>query len=102
MSTEQYDADAYGQELARISRHRHAATAARSTVFQALAAPGIAPEQADELVSQREAKAVAGAHTWVSALGPCFGMCWSVGWVVREVTGGQPDDEVVGDAIDTR
>jgi hypothetical protein len=66
MSTEQHDADAYGKELARISRHQHEATNARSTVFQALAAVGVAPEQADELVSQLEAGAVAGAHTWIS------------------------------------
>ncbi|MFF8786675.1 hypothetical protein [Streptomyces sp. NPDC015125] len=38
MSTEQHDADAYGQELARISHHQHEATAARFTIFQALAA----------------------------------------------------------------
>lgn len=38
MSTEQHDADAYGQELGRLSHHQHEATAARFTVFQALAA----------------------------------------------------------------
>ncbi|AJC61932.1 hypothetical protein [Streptomyces sp. 769] len=66
MSTEQHDADAYGQELARISQHQHQATAARFTVFQALAAVGVPPEQADGIVSQLEAGAVAGAHTWIS------------------------------------
>ncbi|WP_434598012.1 hypothetical protein [Streptomyces sp. A5-4] len=66
MSTEQHDADAYGRELARISRHQSEATAARFTVFQALAAVGIADEQANELVSRLEAGAVAGAHTWIS------------------------------------
>ncbi|MCY0939546.1 hypothetical protein [Streptomyces sp. H34-S4] len=57
----QYDAGAYGQELARISQYHSEATAARFTVFQALAAVGIADEQADELVSKLEAGAVAGA-----------------------------------------
>ncbi|GAA3154848.1 hypothetical protein ACFQ0X_43430 [Streptomyces rectiviolaceus] len=66
MSTEQHDADAYGQELARISHHQGEATAARFTVFQALAAFGIADEQADDIVSKLEAGAVAGAHTWIS------------------------------------
>ncbi|WP_328741402.1 hypothetical protein OG436_00075 [Streptomyces caniferus] len=66
MSTEQHDADAYGQELARISHHQHEATAARFTVFQALAAVGIGHEQADDIVSKLEAGAVAGAHTWIS------------------------------------
>ncbi|MFI0742431.1 hypothetical protein ACH4PU_30795 [Streptomyces sp. NPDC021100] len=66
MSTEQHDADAYGEELARISHHQHEATAARFTVFQALAAVGVGPEQADEMVSRLEAGAVAGAHTWIS------------------------------------
>ncbi|MFC9249632.1 hypothetical protein ACFT7S_37985 [Streptomyces sp. NPDC057136] len=65
MSTEQHDADAYGQELARIGQHQHEATSARSVVFQALAA-GVATEQADEIVSQLEAGAIAGAHTWIS------------------------------------
>ncbi|MFF3177905.1 hypothetical protein ACFVQ0_35400 [Streptomyces sp. NPDC057900] len=62
MSTEQHDADAYGQELARISHHQHEATAARFTVFQALAAAGIGHEQADDIVATLEAGAVAGAH----------------------------------------
>jgi hypothetical protein len=66
MSTEQHDADAYGQELARISHHQHEATSARLTVFQALAAVGIGYEQADDIVSKLEAGAVAGAHTWIS------------------------------------
>ncbi|MGW8985062.1 hypothetical protein ACWGQ9_20650 [Streptomyces parvus] len=66
MSTEQHEADAYGQELAAISHHQHEATAARFTVFQALAAVGIGHEQADEIVSAVEAGAVAGAHTWIS------------------------------------
>ncbi|MEU6122453.1 hypothetical protein [Streptomyces sp. NPDC047123] len=66
MSTEQHDADAYGQELAAISHHQHEATSARFTGFQALAAVGIGHEQADEIVSAVEAGAVAGAHTWIS------------------------------------
>ncbi|MER7983355.1 hypothetical protein [Streptomyces sp. NPDC095817] len=66
MSTEQHDMDAYGQELARISRHQREATDARFTVFQALAAVGIGHEQADDIVSKVEAGAVAGAHTWIS------------------------------------
>ncbi|ROQ72548.1 hypothetical protein EES39_40855 [Streptomyces sp. ADI92-24] len=39
MSTEQQQ-DAYGQQLSRISHHQSEATAARFTVFQALAAVG--------------------------------------------------------------
>ncbi|MFF9785605.1 hypothetical protein [Streptomyces nigrescens] len=66
MSTKQHDADAYGQELARISHHQSEATNARFTVFQALAAVGISDEQADDIVSKLEAGAVAGAHTWIS------------------------------------
>ncbi|MFE3143367.1 hypothetical protein [Streptomyces scopuliridis] len=66
MSSEQHDADAYGKELAAISRHQSEATNARFTVFQALAAVGIADEQADEIVSKLEAGTVAGAHTWIS------------------------------------
>ncbi|MFJ8697023.1 hypothetical protein [Streptomyces roseolilacinus] len=66
MSTEQPDADAYGQEPARISHHQHEATAARFTVFQALAAVGIGHEQADDIVAKLEAGAVTGAHTWIS------------------------------------
>ncbi|WP_331446609.1 hypothetical protein [Streptomyces xanthochromogenes] len=65
MSTEQHNADAYGQELDRISHHQHEATEARFTVFQALAAVGIGHEQADDIVSQLEAGAVA-APTWIS------------------------------------
>ncbi|AYG78307.1 hypothetical protein DWB77_00414 [Streptomyces hundungensis] len=65
MSTEQYDADAYGQELARISHHQHEATDARFTVFP-WAAVGIGYEQADDIVAKLEAGAVAGAHTWIS------------------------------------
>ncbi|MFF0629752.1 hypothetical protein [Streptomyces sp. NPDC004296] len=71
MSTEQqHDADAYGQELARISHHQHEATSARFAVFQALAAVGIGHEQADDIVSKLEAGAVAGAHTWISESSP--------------------------------
>ncbi|MZE72653.1 hypothetical protein [Streptomyces sp. SID5789] len=70
MSTEQHDADAYGQELARISHHQHEATDARFTVFQALAAVGIGHEQADDIVAKLEAGAVAGAHTWISESSP--------------------------------
>ncbi|MFD8288074.1 hypothetical protein ACFV2B_07540 [Streptomyces lavendulae] len=60
MSTEQHDADAYGQELARISHHQHEATAARFTVFQALATAG-GHEQADDIVATLEAKDVLAA-----------------------------------------
>jgi hypothetical protein len=37
MSTEQHDADAYGKELTRISKHQSDAVTARTTVFEALA-----------------------------------------------------------------
>ena len=70
MSTEQPGADAYGQELARISHHQSEAIEARFTVFQALAAVGIGHEQADDIVSKMEAGAVAGAHTWISESSP--------------------------------
>ena len=73
MSTEQHDADAYGQELAAISHHQHEATSARFTVFQALAAAGIGHEQADDIVAKLEAGAVAGAHTWISESSPPHG-----------------------------
>ncbi|MFH8446894.1 hypothetical protein ACH4D3_37510 [Streptomyces sp. NPDC018026] len=61
MSTEQHDANAYGQELARISPHHHKAAAARLTVFQALVAVGIGHEQAEDIVAKLEAGAVVGA-----------------------------------------
>ncbi|MFD4225133.1 hypothetical protein [Streptomyces griseus] len=86
----QHDADAYGQELAGISRHQHEATGARSTVFQALAAAGIGHEQADDIVAKVEAGAVAGAHTWISESSaphrsePQFEDGWHAG--VRDVT----------------
>ncbi|MFJ5803682.1 hypothetical protein [Streptomyces decoyicus] len=73
MSTERHDADVYGQVLARIGQHQHEATNARFMVFQARAAVGVAPEQADEIVSQLEAGAVAGAHTGVSESSPPHG-----------------------------
>ncbi|GAA4694049.1 hypothetical protein [Streptomyces youssoufiensis] len=73
MNTEQHNADAYGQELARISHHQHEATDARFTVFQALAAVGIGHEQADDIVAKLEAGAVAGAHTWISESSPPHG-----------------------------
>ncbi|MFF7365386.1 hypothetical protein [Streptomyces sp. NPDC008125] len=66
MSTEQPGVDAYGQELAGISHHQSKAIDARFMVFQALAAVGIGHEQADDIVAQLEAGAVAGAHTWIS------------------------------------
>jgi hypothetical protein len=73
VSTEQHDADAYGQELARISHHQHEAADARFMVFQALAAVGIGHEEADDIVSKLEAGAVAGAHTWISESSPPHG-----------------------------
>ncbi|MFD5935702.1 hypothetical protein [Streptomyces sp. NPDC060333] len=89
MSTEQSDSDEYGQELARIGHHQSEATGARFTVFKALAALGVTPEQADEIVSKLEAGAVAGAHTWISESsaphesGPQFEDGWHAG--VRDV-----------------
>ncbi|MFJ6791971.1 hypothetical protein [Streptomyces angustmyceticus] len=53
MTTEQHDADPYGQEMARISHHQHEATSVQFTIFQALAAVGIGHEQADDIVLQR-------------------------------------------------
>lgn len=70
MSTEQHDADAYGEELARISQHQSEAVTARIAIFEALARAGVSPVQANELVSTLEAGAVAGAHTWVSENSP--------------------------------
>ncbi|MFE4830704.1 hypothetical protein [Streptomyces sp. NPDC056672] len=43
MSTEQHDADVYGEELARIRQHARGGTNARFIVFQALAAAGVSP-----------------------------------------------------------
>lgn len=54
--------DAYGEELARISRHQGEAVTARLRLFEVLAAAGVPEAEADLLVSQLEA----GAHTWVS------------------------------------
>ncbi|MFD7259949.1 hypothetical protein [Streptomyces sp. NPDC059874] len=45
------------------ARQRPKGAEARSDLFQALAAVGVSPEQADEIVSELEAGAVAGAHT---------------------------------------
>ncbi|MCX5207638.1 hypothetical protein OG897_40315 [Streptomyces sp. NBC_00237] len=74
MSTEQQQgADAYGQELARISHHQDEAIDARFIVFQALAAAGLTNEQADDIVSKVEAGAVASAHTWISESSPPHG-----------------------------
>lgn len=73
VSMTRQDVDAYGQELARIGQHQSEATAARFTMFQALAAVGLTDEQADELVSKLEAGAVAGAHTWISESSPPHG-----------------------------
>ncbi|MFF6961692.1 hypothetical protein [Streptomyces sp. NPDC008317] len=58
--------DAYGEELARISRHQGEAVNARLRLFEVLAAAGVPAAEADVLVSRLEAGAVAGAHTWVS------------------------------------
>lgn len=58
--------DAYGEELARISRHQGEAVTARLRLFEVLAAAGVPAAEADLLVSQLEAGAVAGAHTWIS------------------------------------
>ncbi|MFD8956558.1 hypothetical protein ACFXKH_35850 [Streptomyces caelestis] len=62
----QHETDAYGQELARIGHHQSQAIEGRDLVFRALAAAGIGHEQADAIVAQVEAGAVAGAHTWIS------------------------------------
>ncbi|MGO4634920.1 hypothetical protein AB4225_28935 [Streptomyces sp. 2RAF24] len=62
----QHDADAYGQELARIRAHVDSGTTARATVFQALAAAGHTPQEADEIVSRLEAGAIASAHSGIS------------------------------------
>ncbi|MYR09023.1 hypothetical protein GTY62_00015 [Streptomyces sp. SID724] len=61
-----HDPDAYREELARIGLHQSKATESRNLVYRALAAAGIGHEQADAIVSQVQAGAVAGAHTWIS------------------------------------
>lgn len=61
-----YGPVAYGQELARIGLHQSQAIESRTLVYRALAAAGIGHEQADAIVSQVQAGAVAGAHTWIS------------------------------------
>ncbi|MEU5233982.1 hypothetical protein AB0G82_32610 [Streptomyces anulatus] len=61
-----YDPVASGQELARIGHHQRQAIEGRSLVFRALAAAGVGHEQADAIVAQVEAGAVAGAHAWIS------------------------------------
>ncbi len=54
-AAEQHDADAYGEEPARINRQPHEATDARFMVFRALAAAGIGHEQADDIMAKLEA-----------------------------------------------
>ncbi|WP_097915903.1 hypothetical protein [Streptomyces sp. b84] len=61
-----YDPDAYREELARIGHHQSQAIESRNLVYQALAAAGIGHEEADTIVSQVQAGAVAGAHTCIS------------------------------------
>ncbi|WP_151775711.1 hypothetical protein [Streptomyces abyssomicinicus] len=78
MSDEQHKVDAYGRELARIGRRQSEAVQARAVVFRALAAVGIGPEQADAVVAQVEAGAVAGAHTWICESSPQAG--FEDGW----------------------
>lgn len=63
MSTEHH---AYGEEPARIGRHQSEAVTARLRLFEVLAGAGVAAADADVLVTQVEAGAVAGAHTWIS------------------------------------
>ncbi len=63
MSTEQHDA--CEEEPARIRQHQSEAMTARISVSEALTRAGVSPAQADGLVSQLEAGAVAGAHTWI-------------------------------------
>lgn len=67
------ETDAYGEELARISRHQSEAVTARLRLFEVLAAAGVTAQEADALVSRLEAGAVAGAHTWVSESSPPHG-----------------------------
>ncbi|MGI5518669.1 hypothetical protein [Streptomyces sp. CA-106131] len=80
MSTEQHDP--HMDELTRISWHQSDAVTARITVFEALAEAGVPAAQADQLVSQLEAGAVAGAHTWVSESSPPAGseQAFEDGW----------------------
>ncbi|MEU4032340.1 hypothetical protein [Streptomyces anulatus] len=61
-----YDPDAYREERARIGLHQSQAIESRNLVYRALAAAGIGHEQADAIVSQVQAGAVAGAHTCIS------------------------------------
>ncbi|MFF8747812.1 hypothetical protein [Streptomyces californicus] len=84
-----HDPVAYGEELARIGLHQSQAIESRTVVYRALAAAGIGHEQADTIVSQVQAGAIAGAHTWISestaphGADPRFEAGWHAG--VRDV-----------------
>ncbi|MFJ4873393.1 hypothetical protein [Streptomyces sp. NPDC088757] len=79
----QHDADAYGQELARIRAHVDSGTTARAAVFQALAAAGHTQPEADEIVSRLEAGAIASAHSGISESSAPDGSApaFDAGWV---------------------
>ncbi|MFD3553522.1 hypothetical protein ACFWWA_15610 [Streptomyces goshikiensis] len=68
----------------RMDDYQTMAVSARMKVHAALAAAGLEPDEADELVCAMEAGAVAGAHCWVEELPGCapdaHGTAYGGGW----------------------
>ncbi|MFF2852948.1 hypothetical protein ACFVT5_42690 [Streptomyces sp. NPDC058001] len=68
----------------RMGDYQTMAVNARMKVLAALAAVGLEPDEADELVCAMEAGAVAGAHCWVEELPGCApdarGTAYGNGW----------------------
>ncbi|MFE4540694.1 hypothetical protein ACFRKB_37450 [Streptomyces scopuliridis] len=68
----------------RMGDYQTMAVNARRKVHAALAAAGLKPDEADELVCAMEAGAVAGAHCWVEELPGCapdaHGTVYGNGW----------------------
>ncbi|WP_405681851.1 hypothetical protein [Streptomyces sp. NBC_00057] len=68
----------------RMGNYQTMAVNARMKVHAVLAAAGLEPNEADELVCAMEAGAVAGAHCWVEELPGCapdaHGTAYGEGW----------------------
>ncbi|WP_103529062.1 hypothetical protein [Streptomyces sp. SM12] len=79
-----------GQQVVSVDRRQRMgdyetmAVNARMKVHSVLAAAGLEPDEADELVCAMEAGAVAGAHCWVKELPGCapdaHGTAYGDGW----------------------
>ncbi|MFD4955182.1 hypothetical protein [Streptomyces sp. NPDC058451] len=73
-----------GDPRQRMGDFQTMAVNARMRVHAVLAAAGLEPDEADELVCALEAAAVAGAHCWVEELDGCapdaHGTAYGEGW----------------------